>query len=320
VIEAFVDDLEHDRDTAPSRLLGGDGDDPATSNVWLRLLGAVHRLVLDDPTTPLAACMPTAGGRSDPRGAVAALADFAATHEAALAREMQHPVQTNEVGRSVALSAAMRWVGGELHLRELGASAGLNLWLDRYRVVAGERAWGPPDSPVVLDGFFASGSPPDAPLDICTRRGCDRQPVDLTDPRARRLLRSFVWPDHVERLARLDAAISVAGPVDLDAEDAVAWTRAQLEMLGPGRTVLYHSVVLPYLGDEAVADLTTVMHAAGERATGERALAWVALEWTPDVQSAELTASRWPERDAHRLAVLSPHGDKIRWDVQPIVD
>jgi hypothetical protein len=129
-----------------------------------------------------------------------------------------------------------------------------------------------------------------------------------------------VWPDHVERLARLDAAISVAGPVDLDAEDAVAWTRTQLEMLGPGRTVLYHSVVLPYLGVEAVADLTTAIHAAGDRATGERALAWVALEWTPDAQGAELTAWRWPERDAHRLAVLSPHGDNIRWNVEPIKD
>ena len=42
------------------------------------------------------------------------------------------------------------------------------------------------------------------------RAACDRAPVDLADPIARRRLRAFVWADQFDRLARLDAAIAAA--------------------------------------------------------------------------------------------------------------
>ena len=90
--------------------------------------------MLDDPSCAPAALIPHDRGRSDPDAAVPVVLAFVAEHEDAIRREMREPVQTNEVARSVPLSAAMGWLGGELHLREVGASAGLNLWLDRFRV------------------------------------------------------------------------------------------------------------------------------------------------------------------------------------------
>jgi len=115
---------------------------------------------------------------------------------------MRADVQTNEVGRSAPLSAAMNYLtvtaGLPLRLLEVGASAGLNLWMDRYFVQAGAAGWGPPDSPVQLAGHFTSGQPPAAAMTVVDRRGCDLNP--LHPVRSRLLLESFIWPEHVGRL------------------------------------------------------------------------------------------------------------------------
>lgn len=307
------------RDTAVSSLLLDDGADPSTSMVWLRLLGAVHRLALDDTASEVAAYLPTAGGRSEPERAAVEVRRFIESRLGEVRLEMGQRVQTNEVGRAGALSAAMNWLGGELVLLELGASAGLNLWLDRYRVTTADSAWGPPRAKVVLAGLFSNGNPPAGSFEVRSRHGCDRNPLDLSEPAHRRLLRSFVWPDQVERLRRLDAAIATAGESTIDQSDCVAWTRQQLAALAPGRIVVYHSLVLPYLTDEQEEELTAVIEEAGRRANETHSLAWVTLEpFAVDAPEVELAVRRWPEGDAHRLATLAPHGGEIRWEPQPL--
>lgn len=303
------------RGGAASSLLD-DGADPSTSMVWLRLLGAVHRLVLDDPRRELAAYLPTAGGRLAPDRAAAAAHRFLEAETETVRVEMRQRVQTNEVGRAAALSAAMNWLGGELDLFELGASAGLNLWLDRYRVTTETTAWGPPDAKVVLEGAFSEGCPPAEDFRVRTRRGCDLDPLDPSDPAHRRLLRSFVWPDHVERLARLDAAIAAAGRTTIDRSDCVTWTRRQMRRRSParGRSVVYHSVVLPYLRHEEEQELAEVIEEAGRHTDEARRLAWLTLEPFADTANElELAVRRWPENDAWRLATVAPLGGEIRW-------
>lgn len=64
--------------------------------------------------------------------------------------------QTNEVGRSAALLVGLfdlvRACGTErIRLLEVGASAGLNLLVDRFRFEADHWTYGPADSPVRLD-------------------------------------------------------------------------------------------------------------------------------------------------------------------------
>jgi len=240
---------------------------------------------------------------------------FVAAHRDDVAREMAMPVQTNEVARGGALSAAMGWLGGPLRLREVGASAGLNLWLDRCRVVGDDVAWGPADAALRFDGLFAEGRPEVQSFTVVDRAGCDRRPLDVTLPDDRRLLRGFVWPDHVERLARLDAAMAVAGRARVDAADLVAWTRDELADLEAGRTVVFHSIVIMYLDLEAQHAFADVVGDAGERATADTSLAHVSFELGD--HDAELVVRRWPERDVHVLATLSPHGGNIRWHVEP---
>lgn len=317
VIRSLLADLG--RDTAASALLLEDGADPSTSMLWLRLLGAVHRLVLDDVTCEIADCFPTAGGRSHPARAAREVPLFIEERADEIRVEMRQPVQTNEVGRAAALSAAMNWLGGDLVLLELGTSAGLNLWLDRYRVTTAAAVWGPLDAQLVLDDAFVSGEPPPGPFAVRGRRGCDREPLDLTSASDRRLLRSFVWPDHAERLRRLDAAVATGGRAPIDVSECVSWTCRQLQALEPGRTVVYHSLVLPYLTRAEEAELEAVIEEAGRRADEAHALAWVTLEpFAAEAPDVELVVRRWPERDAHRLALLAPHGGKIRWEPQPL--
>ena len=79
----------------------------ARSFLALRLMGAVHRLVLMGRLPELAALYPSAGGEADveraPRQFIEALAEPSAKRSRA---HLDRPVQTNEVGRCAGLSAA----------------------------------------------------------------------------------------------------------------------------------------------------------------------------------------------------------------------
>jgi hypothetical protein len=300
-------------------LLRADERDAVGSALYLRLLGAVHRLALTDPACPLREFFPSTGGRADAPGAVETFFAVVEDHADLIAREMRTDVQTNEVGRSAPLSAALNQVAGSagglpLRLLEVGASAGLNLRLDRYFVDAGTGSWGPGDSPVRLVGHFVSGRPPTDPPRIGDRRGCDLNPIQL-DERGRQVLRSFVWPEHTERLRRLDAALAVFEPVALDRDDAVSWLARELADLPEGSvTVVFHSIVLTYLSADQRAELDRTVREAGAGADARRRLAWIQYEPTDDFTETWLTCERWPERDRNRLAIGTPHGTDVRWE------
>src|SRR5918997_3839945 len=110
------------------------------------------------------------------------------------------PIQTNEVQRSWALLPAFLTVARPVPvaLVELGPSAGLNLYWDRYRYRYGEAGWGPEDGPLDLEGI-ARGGPPDRlfarEVAGVSRVGIDRAPVDLTRDDPSLLLQAFVWAD-----------------------------------------------------------------------------------------------------------------------------
>src|SRR5688572_24460621 len=114
----------------------------------LRLMGAVHRLVLEGRAPGLARFYPSTGGTVGP-GVRAAFSDVLAEQQPALRDLVERPVQTNEVGRSAALLGGFLTVAAQtrlpLRLLEVGASAGLNLRWDSYFYTAGDRSWGDPD-------------------------------------------------------------------------------------------------------------------------------------------------------------------------------
>ena len=60
------------------------------------------------------------------------------------------------------------------------------------------------------------------------RRGCDLAPIDPTSHEGQLTLLSYIWPDELDRVARMRAALVVAGrnrPV-VDEESADSWLSA----------------------------------------------------------------------------------------------
>jgi hypothetical protein len=289
-------------------VLQGHEDDPGTSVVALRLMGAVHRLVLRGDAPALAAHYPSAGGRTgDVWPAFTALLR---DHRDELRRLVENPVQTNEPGRCVALLGGFlevaRQTGMPLRLLEVGASAGLNLRFDRYRYELGDERWGPADSPLLIRSRLArAGRPPlDTSLEIGSRAGCDPRPVDPRTEEGRLTLTSYVWPDQLERLGRLRAALAVAGEVDAPVERAGAadWIEARLAEPAPRTaTVVFHSIVMQYLPDEERKRF--------ERAVQSHDVAWLRMEPADEAADVRLMLAR----EDRLIARAGYHGDFVEW-------
>jgi hypothetical protein len=197
-------------------VLGWPGDPSSSADsVPLRLAGGLHALVLSGQDKGLAAAyaLPDA----DPAAAALAAID---RHPETLLAWLASPPQTNEVRRSAVLIATAHWLtarfGLPLVLSELGASAGLNLLWDRYGLVIGARAFGPPDPVLTLAPDWTGPLPPIAKPGVIARRGVDLSPPNPVADRLRLL--AYLWPDQPDRLARTRAALDLAAQVRPDVE------------------------------------------------------------------------------------------------------
>ena len=293
-----------------------------TDAVPIRLLGALHDLALSGDAPALAAAYPTPDRPGEVNAAWNEARSIIADQPERIAAFMAHEPQTNEVRRSACLIGGFLTIAKEtglpLRCLEVGASAGLNQLWDRYRYQLGDVAvWGEPDSPVVIDTDWRGPAPPiDAEVRVIERAACDRKPVDLADPTARRRLRAYVWADQLDRLRRLEAAIALAVSrgVSVDKDDAVAWTEVRAHPGADAATVLYHSVFWQYMPPESQAALTTAIHRHGALATARAPFAWLRMEPPADnLASMELRLTLWPTGEERLLAMVHPHGAEVTW-------
>ena len=317
---------------AAAAVLAAAAPDPLAAAVALRWLAGLHHLALLG-LQPWAALWPPSAAPLTDSGLDVALDAAIATAwaqqrpllQAALAR----PPQTNEVQRSAALLPGLLHVAAQtglpLALLEIGASAGLNLWCDRYRHDHGVWAWGPTQSPLTLQSDWCGPAPPlQTPLQIVRRAGCDASPVDLVQAGEALRLASFVWADQRERLARLHAARQItaacnaAQGVRVQAARAADFLRQALQSRQHGETaVLMHSVVWQYIAAEEQADITAQMQTAGRQADAALPLAWLRFEPPAPDRAAELRCRVWRGGDGdgvdRLLARCHPHGSRIDW-------
>jgi hypothetical protein len=292
-------------------------DDPRSSMLPLRLMGAVHRLVLRGRAPALARYYPSAGGRPGP-GAWEAFRASVHRHAGYLADDVRQPVQTNEVGRSGALLGGFLTVALEtglpLRLLEIGASAGLNLRWDRYRYETASGSWGDPASPVRLRDFLVDGRLPlETNVEIGERRGCDAVPVDPTTDDGRVSLLSFVWADQMPRIERLRGALMTAEavPAPVDGEDAGVWLERRLQPKPGYASVVFHSVVWQYLGQDGQERVRAAIAAAGEHAETDAPVAWLRME--AGGAEVEVRLTEWPGGTERVLATAGWHGRDVRW-------
>jgi hypothetical protein len=321
-----------DRGGVSTRVLAGHENDRRGTVLPLRLLGAVHRLVLTGDLPDLAAYYPSVGGSGPPDEAWPALRTAFGTHRDQIRTHLDRPVQTNEVGRSAQLYGGLLVIahatGLPVRLLELGASAGLNLLVDRFRYDVAlnggpPRTIGDPASPLRFDRPWEGAPPVDvsAPLAIEERAGCDPLPIDPADPEGQLSLTSFVWPDDLVRLERLRSALAVAAtdPPEVQAAGGDRWLAERLGTPQPGVvTVVWHSVVWQYVDRAERQGILDALSGAAERATATAPVAYLRYEprRTPPRYSGlfELRVSIWPAGPVDRvIATGAGHGIPARW-------
>ncbi len=236
-----------------------------------------------------------------------------------VAREcVRRGLQTNEPLRCAALLPALSTVAGPIALLEVGASAGLCLYPDRFSYrYAGGPALDPPTgpSPVVL-ACDLTGDPPLRIPEIVWRAGIDIAPLSARDPDDRRFLTALAWPGEPGRAARIEAALDIvaADPPLLiagDASDPAVLTDAAARAPRDATLIVTTPGVLPH-----------IPFAGRQRLIGAlRGLdaVWITIDppglhdaWDPPVDPAT-----WGGfvlgRDGAPLAAVDPLGAFVEW-------
>ncbi|TMC84905.1 MAG: DUF2332 domain-containing protein, partial [Chloroflexi bacterium] len=220
-------------------LLGGMEGESERTAVALRLMAAVHQLVLLDEVPALSPHYPSVGGDGDADAAWPLFRAALVDESDKIDRLVRLPCQTNEVGRSAALLGGFLEVAhrAQLPLRilELGASAGLNLRWDQYRYESSQGGWGPDDSPVQFVNVFEVPPPMNRAAEVAERKGCDTNPLDPSSDADTLTLRASIWADQLHRLSLLDGAIEVARqmPVEIERLDAAEFLERELARQRP---------------------------------------------------------------------------------------
>ena len=317
--------VANDRD-----VLGLVAEAPPPSHLPIMLLAAVHDLVLGGLKHPLAEVY--AGRSSD--DPVPLFRDVCLTYrDAILATMTQRHVQTNECGRSaliaLALDAATEKYGPVDALVDVGASAGLNLLFDRYRLDYGHLGvLGDPDSPVVARCEVRSRSTIPAALpSVPVRLGLDREPVDITDEEDARWLLACVRPD-TDRLSRAREAIALAAkdPPPVVRGEMIADLPAVIAGIdGDGLVCVLTSWAAGYLLPADRGRFVAMLEGVAAR----RPIAWICLESAGvmrhddpppprshfDIEPSILAMAGFgavADR-ARALAFVHPHGSVIEW-------
>jgi hypothetical protein len=178
----------------------------------------------------------------------------------------------------------------------------------------------PPPAPATPPLFACDANPatplPEAMPRVLWRAGLDLDPIDLDNADDVAWLETLVWPEQIDRLGRLRAAIAVArverprvvkGDLLIDLPEVAAQAPRDATL------VVFHSAVLAYVAEQAARD----RFAATVRGLGA---VWVCNESPPVFPRISARVSADQARDRFLLAVdgepvawTDPHGASIEW-------
>ncbi len=250
-----------------------------------------------------------------------ALAAWLPAHaEEFVAEASRRSLQSNEPLRCAALLPALSLVDGPIALLEIGVSAGLCLYPDRYSyryvrdggdAVALDPVGGP--SSVVLESRLRGSAVPFLRLpDVVWRAGIDLHPLDPRDPETERWLSALVWPGETGRVARIAGALEIAraDPPRLFAGDALD-SLAEAAASAPAEATLVVTTpgVIIHIPGRRREELITQIRALGRWVTIDQLATHRGWTSVPD-----------PERNAFAVALdgqvlgyADPLGAWLEW-------
>jgi Uncharacterized protein conserved in bacteria (DUF2332) len=236
------------------------------------------------------------------------------------AQMRERGTQTNEPRRCAVLLPALAEVPGPIALLEVGASAGLCLYPDRYSYSYDGRRIDPVDGPsTVLLECATTGNPPipSALPEIAWRAGIDLNPLDLTNADDMDWLETLIWPEQHERLARIRAAMEIvrADPPRIVRGDAIDDLPGLVATAPTDATlVVVSSAAIVYLMPEPrvrFIDYVRSLDATwiSNEGAGIVPVAAAALDGRvpPVVGQMLLSVNEVPK------AFTGPHGDRLDW-------
>ncbi|WP_053719686.1 DUF2332 domain-containing protein [Saccharothrix sp. NRRL B-16348] len=258
------------------------GSAPARKRQPALILAALHDLALAGRAPALAAAYAAGNGEA---AADAAIDTLLRLTDAVVDIAVRRRVRTDETGRGAvlypAVAEAARRVGATaVGLVDVGCSAGLNLTVDRVGITYGNgQSLGDPTSPVRVSASIVGDRPVPtrAMPEVVARIGVDVDPLDVTDADDARWLRACLPPDEPERMARLDAEITLAAahpPLLLRGDAVDVLPDAFAHVPADALPVVTTTWALSRFPPE---DRARFLHRLDEAAAG-RPVAWVSAE------------------------------------------
>ena len=322
--------------------------DRSTLDVTLLLAAGLHRDVLaaESQAAELARYYPTAGGDLAPEeaGFEAALREAIVARSDTLAMTIRNgKVQTNETGRGLCwLLPSMLLGWPEIHLVDLGASAGLNLLADlrSYHLVdvggkSGDTTIGHGDETQFITRCRDETGLIDRLIDgrlpvIASRTGCDVSPFVLENRDDELSLMSFIWGDQSGRMDRLCEGIEAYRtaqessapvriyPFNLTSELGFFLT-SRLPDDSSVPVVIFNTYITAYLPDKGKKISAEIERWASEQG---RPVLWLRWEPARDGRSPPVegwiawTAERWQTgtHQQRNLGWVHPHGGEALFD------
>jgi hypothetical protein len=230
---------------------------------------------------------------------------------------LERSTQTNEPARCATLLPVLARLKQPIALLEVGASAGLCLFPERYSYVYGGATLssGDADAPVFKCDANRRTPVPSRLPEVAWRAGIDLHPLSVADDDDMGWLRLLVWREQTDRLANLDRAIRIAKrhPPRIVQGDLLTGMEALAsEMPRESTRVVFHSAVLAYLPKSARERFVGMVSGLD--------VTWISNEHPsvfPELAAkvrAGIPAGRFLLAvDGDPVGLTGPHGQSIDW-------
>lgn len=223
---------------------------------------------------------------------------------------LRRRTQTNEARRCTALLPVLAALPQPVALLEVGVSAGLCLFPDRWTYRFGDHVVGA--GPELSCDISGPVPLPTRLPDVGWRAGLDLDPRDVGDDEDVRWLESLIWPEETDRFRILRDAVAIARaePPRLVVGDLTRDVPAlAAEAPGDATLVIFHSAVLAYVDDAGRAAFADAVCSTGG--------VWLANEAPgvlPGTKAMRDGSHRFVLcRDGEPIARADGHGATLEW-------